>query len=75
MIKLLIVEERGIKMKKCDKCKKNISEVIQRADGLPNDVSYELEDGTVITLCSDYIIEFVSRDKKGQEDFFKELSV
>lgn len=60
-------------MKKCDKCKKDFSEVVDRADGLPNGVGFELQNGKVITLCADCIKELGSRDRKGKNAFIKDL--
>lgn len=60
-------------MRKCNKCKRNISEQITRADGLPNGVGFELENGEVITLCAECIIKLGGMDKKGKDQFFKEL--
>lgn len=62
-------------MKKCDRCKSNISESIIRADGLPSGVGFELESGKVITLCAACIMELGKRDARGKDLFFKELGI
>ena len=62
-------------MIKCDKCKKDFSEVVDRSDGLPNGVGFELENGKVITLCADCIKDLGSRDARGKDAFFKELGI
>lgn len=66
-------------MIKCDKCNNNISDVIQRGDGLPNAIGFELEDGRVITLCADCISKLGElkerNDEAGLKAFFKAIGV
>lgn len=63
----------------CDKCKNNISDVIQRGDGLPNAVGFETEDGRIITLCADCINKLGElkerNDEAGLKAFFNDLGV
>lgn len=57
---------------KCDKCKKEFK-AGNRADGLPNGVGFEMEDGTVITLCAECLMELGKLDDKGKEEFFNKI--
>lgn len=59
---------------KCDMCKKIIDTDKARPDGTPNGVGFELEDGTMLNVCSkciaktgddpEYFDEFLKRWKK-----------
>lgn len=60
---------------KCDKCGNIISNKIQRADGLPNGVGFELEDGRLINLCSGCIMCLGMLNDEGKKKFFNELGV
>ena len=57
---------------KCDKCKKEFTSG-NRADGTPNGVGFELQDGSVITLCAACLMKLGSLDGKGKDTFFREL--
>lgn len=57
---------------KCDKCKKEFIPG-NKADGTPNGVGFELQDGSVITLCAACLMKLGSLDEKGKDKFFKEL--
>lgn len=60
---------------KCDKCGNIISNKIKRADGLPNGVGFELEDGRLINLCSGCIMCLGMLNDEGKQKFFNELGV
>ena len=49
----------------CIRCKKEIK-IRNRPDGLPNGIGMMFEDGTLINLCTDCVIETeaISRDAK-----------
>lgn len=63
---------------KCDKCKKEFS-IGNGADGLPNGVGFELDDGRIIVLCKECLKELGRLKEAGNEAgtkaFFKELGV
>lgn len=59
---------------KCDNCKKEF-EAGNRADGLPNGIGFELQDGTLITLCAECLMELGKLDDKGKEEFFNKIGV
>jgi len=50
---------------KCKKCGKEF-EVGNRPDGLPNGVGFEMEDGSIINICTECII------KNGEEGYENE---
>lgn len=66
-------------MIKCDKCNNNISDTIERADGLPNGVGFQLEDGRLINICADCINKLgklqEAGDDAGLKAFFKDLDI
>jgi hypothetical protein len=65
-------------MIKCDKCKSNFL-IGNRADGTPNGVGFQLQDGRIINLCADCISELgrlrEKKDEAGTKAFFKEIGV
>lgn len=56
----------------CSKCKNGFYKGI-RPDGLPNGVGFEMEDGLVIHLCANCIMELGKLDRESQEEFIGEL--
>ena len=56
----------------CSKCKKEFM-AGNRPDGLPNGVGFEMEDGLVINLCANCIMELGKLDRESQEKFIGEL--
>ncbi len=62
---------KKVKAISCDKCESII--VSGNTNGLPNGVGFELQDGSVITLCAACLMKLGSLDEKGKDKFFKEL--
>ena len=56
----------------CSKCKNKVY-IGNRPDGLPNGVGFEMEDGLVINLCANCIMELGKLDRESQEEFIGEL--
>jgi hypothetical protein len=65
-------------MIKCDKCKSNFL-IGNRADGTPNGVGFQLQDGRIINLCADCINEIGRLKEAGEEKkikkFFEDMGV
>lgn len=65
-------------MIKCDKCK-NTFAAGNKADGTPNGVGFQLQDGRVINLCADCISKLgrlkETDDEDGFKAFFNELGI
>ena len=57
---------------KCDNCKKEFV-AGNRADGIPNGVGFQMQDGTIITICAECLMELGKLDEKGRKKFFKRL--
>ena len=51
---------------RCDKCGKEFK-VGNRPDGLPNGVGFQLEDGSIYTVCADCLIE-MGREKREKKN-------
>lgn len=67
-----------IKAIKCNKCN-SVFISGNNADGLPNGVGFELEDGRLINLCHNCIMELgkikAAGDSVGVNNFFAELGI
>lgn len=57
---------------KCDSCGKNF-EAGNRADGIPNGFGFVLENGKMVNVCADCIIEVGMMDSEQREEFFRGL--
>lgn len=65
-------------MIKCDKCKSNFL-IGNRADGTPNGMGFQLQDGRIINLCADCISALgelkEKNDEAGFKAFFNDLGI
>lgn len=72
------LQEREIQMKICDHCKKDFS-MIERADGLPSGVTFQLKNGRTINVCTDCVQELgmlrEAGDKEGIETFYRKAGI
>lgn len=57
---------------KCDKCKSNFL-IGNRADGTPNGVGFQLQDGRIINLCANCIDEIGRLKEAGEEKKIKKI--
>lgn len=72
-------EREKQKMKICDHCKKDFSTMIERADGLPNGVTFQLRNGRTINVCTECVQELgrlrEAGDKEGIEAFYRKAGM
>ncbi len=65
-------------MIKCDKCN-NTFVAGNRADGTPNGVGFQLQDGRILNICADCIDELGRLREAGEEakikKFFEDMGV
>ena len=59
-------------MIKCDKCKSNFL-IGNRADGTPNGIGFQLQDGRIINLCANCIDEIGRLIEAGEEKKNKKI--
>ena len=62
-------------MLKCDKCKETIEYSYIRKDGLPNGISFELDDGKVITLCAECLKVLGRTSREEAAKFAEDLGI
>lgn len=62
-------------MFKCDKCKDTIQYKTIRKDGLPNGISFELDDGKVVTLCMECLRALGRTSREGAAKFAEDLGI
>lgn len=59
----------------CDKCKKKIDHRDIREDCLPCGMSFELDNGQLVTLCADCLRILGRTDRKGARAFAESIGV
>lgn len=62
-------------LEKCNNCDSIIDATIQRRDGLPSGIGFQMKDGGIVNLCADCLMKVGRMDNKGKHDFFKKLGV
>ena len=58
-------------MIRCTKCGKSFTP--GNVGGLPNGVGFQLDNGTLINICRECLIEVGEMDDKDRDKFFEEL--
>ena len=68
------MKPKRIQSHKCDNCDSVFIDD-NRADGIPNGVSVEYDDGRVITLCANCIIKLGKLSEEEKKNFFERIGI